>query len=58
MIKNKFENLTEAHAVNIKAFQSDNQFTFLISMKFSHILTVLSQGLRKADNWSLWMKLY
>ena len=50
MIKNKFENLTEALAVNIKAFQSDNQFTFLISMKFSHILTALSLGLRKADN--------
>ena len=36
MNKNKFEKLAEALAVNIKAFQSDNQFTFLISMKFSH----------------------
>ena len=36
MKRNKLENPTEALAVNIKASQSDNQFTFLISMKFSH----------------------
>ena len=48
--RNKFETLTEALAVNIKAFQSDNQFTFLISMKFSHKQTALSLVLRKADN--------
>ena len=47
---NKFETLTEALAVTIKAFQSDNQFTFLISMKFSHKQTALSLVLRKADN--------